>query len=299
MKIDFGTISVWLAALAPLFALVLAVAVDRRRRKQTETPPQDEKLLRPAGHSLAIRLDDTIEKILSDILVASALSAFAGASAYSGITFLSLHAPVWLIVISFSLLAVFASTGILIALRAYKRIQESQNIRLGLRGEQAVAEALHELGDAGFRAFHDFPGGDDWNIDHITVGRRGVFLIETKARRRRGGNDGQQAHEVIYDGQFLRFPNWKESAPIEQAKNGAKWLSNFLEKKTGEPVRVEPLLVLPGWYVEYSEKRNFPVKAMNACYLVKFLRGQSECIADAQVRRIVAALDEKCRDVEF
>ena len=43
-----------------------------------------------------------------------------------------------------------------------------------------------------------------------------------------------------------------------------------------------------------------PVKAMNATYLAKFLRDQSVSIRDAaQVRRIIAALDEKCRTVEF
>jgi hypothetical protein len=58
-------------------------------------------------------------------------------------------------------------------------------------------------------------------------------------------------------------------------------------------------VVLPGWYVTFSGKGNFPVKAINANYLVGYLRGQSEKIVPAQVRRIITALDEKCRDVEF
>jgi hypothetical protein len=72
-----------------------------------------------------------------------------------------------------------------------------------------------------------------------------------------------------------------------------------LEKKTGESVRVEPVVVLPGWFVTISQKGNFPVKVMNASYLQKFLRRQSEIIESGQVRRIIAVLDEKCRDVEF
>ncbi len=38
---------------------------------------------------------------------------------------------------------------------------------------------------------------------------------------------------------------------------------------------------------------------MNAKYLVGFLRGQPERIEAPQVKRIITALDEKCRDVEF
>lgn len=133
----------------------------------------------------------------------------------------------------------------------------------------------------------------------MAVGTRGVFVIETKARRRRASRKGQAAHEAIYDGESLQFPFSLDSKPIEQAKMNAKWLSNYLEKKTGEPVWVKPLVVLPGWYVAKSKKEEFLVEAMNTTYLPGFLRRQPEKIAPAQVRRIITALDEKCRDVEF
>ena len=41
------------------------------------------------------------------------------------------------------------------------------------------------------------------------------------------------------------------------------------------------------------------MKAMNANYLVGYLRSQPEVLSAAQVRRIITTLDEKCRDVEF
>lgn len=297
MKFDFATQSVLMAAFAPLIALILGLAIDRRNRKRTEKPPQGEKLLRPPGHSLAIRLDETIEKILLDILTACALSAFAAASALSVAQCVAAQAPAWLLLIFALLLAGSALAGILAALRAFARMREAQNIRLGLRGEQAVAEALNEAADCGFRAFHDLPGGENWNIDHVAVCARGVFLIETKARRRYATRGEQPDHKVIYDGETLEFPAGTDRKSISQAHRNAKWLADFLTKKTGEPVSVSPVLVLPGWYIE--SKGNFRVKVMNAAYLAKFLRCQSELIEPAQVRRIISALDEKCRDVEF
>jgi hypothetical protein len=38
---------------------------------------------------------------------------------------------------------------------------------------------------------------------------------------------------------------------------------------------------------------------MNAVYLTKYLRSQSANMETAQLQRIVAALDDKCRDLEF
>jgi hypothetical protein len=97
----------------------------------------------------------------------------------------------------------------------------------------------------------------------------------------------------------LQFPFFRTNQPIEQAKRNAKWLSNYLRNKTGEPVEVFPLVVLPGWFVKTSAKGNFRVNVMNANYLPGFLQRQTEKIDPTQIRRIITALDEKCRDVEF
>jgi hypothetical protein len=196
------------------------------------------------------------------------------------------------------LLAGFGVAGILATLRAFHHYRTAQDYRLGLRGEQAVAEALKEVADCGFRAFHDLQTEKLGNIDHVAVGVRGVFLIETKARRRRKSRNQQPEHVAVYNGKTLQFPWGYDDEAVPQAERNARWLSGYLTKKTGENVAVQPLVVLPGWFVEQG-KGNFNVKAMNAAFLTGFLRREDEKLAAAQVRRIIAALDEKCRDVEF
>jgi hypothetical protein len=298
MKFDLVMVSVWLAAFAPMGILLLAMVIDRRRRKQIEKPPQTEKLLRPPGYSLSIRLDETIEKILNAMLSACALCSFAGVSIIATVQLLAAHASVLWLAPVFALLAGFSVAGVWATIRAFRRFREAQNIRLGLRGEQAVAEVLHEVADSGFRAFHDLPGDGDWNIDHVAVGTRGVFLIETKARRRRPSRNEQPEHIVVFDGKTLQFPSGYDAEAVPQAERNARWLSNHLTKKTGEGVAIQPLIVLPGWFVEQG-KGNFNVKAMNAAYLAGFLRREDEKLEPAQVRRIITALDEKCRTLEF
>jgi hypothetical protein len=70
-------ISVLLAAFAPVLVLFLAIFWDRRQRKHTEKPPQPEKLLRPPGYSLSIRLENTFESFLDNTFAACSLSAFS------------------------------------------------------------------------------------------------------------------------------------------------------------------------------------------------------------------------------
>jgi hypothetical protein len=299
MKIDSSMVSVLLATFAPTLALSVAIAWDHRQRKQTERPPQSDKLLRPPGYSLFIRLDETFDLVIYRILMASVLSAISSAGVVALAGLLGMHAPVSYVILCLLAVTPFVAGSVWAALRAFYWFKEAQNIRLGLRGEQAVAEALSEAADSGFRAFHDVQTENNGNLDHIAIGTRGVFLIETKARRKRGSNNGQAAHEVIYDGEVLQFPRSREAKPIEQAKRNAAWLSDYLRNETGEPVEVFPLVVLPGWFVKKSERGNFRVEVMAAKFLPGFLERQTEKIDPAQLRRIKNALDKKCRDVEF
>ncbi|MGP8202200.1 MAG: hypothetical protein ACLQU4_22200 [Limisphaerales bacterium] len=86
---------------------------------------------------------------------------------------------------------------------------------------------------------------------------------------------------------------------IPQAERNAKWLTAYLTKKTGEDVEVEAFVVLPGWWIEVKKPTPKGTMVMNADYLKKYLRGRTERLPEAQARRIIAALDEKCRDVDF
>ncbi len=297
MILDTPHVSVILTGLVPSLVLFLALLVDRKRAERMEKAPQEGKLLRPPGYSLSLRLIDTWDKVFPTLFVAVALSLLGGFATFITVLCLALNVfnkDFWQNLVEAVL---FTVAAVVLTIRAFRLIRETRNIRLGLRGEQAVGEALNDVGDCGFRAFHDFPAGENWNIDHVAVGTRGVFLIETKARSRRPSRNGQPGHVVVYDGATLQFPSGTDAKAIPQAQRNARWLSEYLTKKTGEPVAVEAVVALPGWFVE--AKGIFPIKVMNASYLAGHLRRQGEKIEPAQVRRIAAALDEKCRDLEF
>lgn len=181
--------------------------------------------------------------------------------------------------------------------KCVSRFEELARLRLGLRGEQAVAEAVSELAEQGWRIFHDLPGGKDWNIDHVAVGPGGVFALETKTRSKRTAPPGVKDHEVIFDGKTLRFPWGEDIGAVTQATANARWLAEFLSKATGMPVEVFPVIVVPGWYV--VGKGNFAVQAMNARYLTKYLGGLARKLSASDVQRIAHQVGQKCRDLEF
>ena len=143
---------------------------DRKKRL-----PFTQKILRPPGESLRVRLTELDEK-LNDRLVQLMLSAYspllmAGLAALQGVR---LTPGIWFF---FAATAIAASGWSGYRLRTVFVLR--RRCRLGYEGERHVGEALNQLMLAGYRVFHDFlvtdRPGVTWNIDHIVIGGNGVF----------------------------------------------------------------------------------------------------------------------------
>jgi len=286
--------------------------VHRRRTTRNERPPQKSKLLRPAGYSALCRAEEASDK-LNDSLVQA-----LGAGAVAGLSFVPLAAVLQgLILHRFTLTQVLATPhsslllailalevsavayGIASCLLLFRHQDEIRNWRLGARGEQAVAESLADpkLAAAGYRAFHDVPGDGEWNVDHVVVGPGGLFVLETKACVRRKPTWEQQDHIVLFDGKTLRFPWRIDHRANGQAEANARWVREKLAPYAPKDILVQPVIVVPGWWVESHGK--FPTKAMNATYLVDYLVTAKRQFAPEQLHQMNARLDELCRTVEF
>jgi hypothetical protein len=147
----------------------------------------------------------------------------------------------------------------------------------------------------GYRVFHDFPA-EKFNIDHVVVGRSGVFAVETKGRSKPTTGNGSADAEVVYDGDTLRFPGWSENKPIAQTKNQADWLRKWLSDATGESVRIFPVLALPGWFVKRVKPNGIAV--LNPKTFLSYARNvKTDPLSDQEIKRIVHQLEQRCRDV--
>jgi hypothetical protein len=281
--VNFGRIII--AAVAAFGAMYALIALlDIYRAIKQSRLPTDEKLLRPPGESLSRKIAKLDDKLMFTIL-------------------LLIAAPVWFAVQSQSLpfvvfFVLLILLTILFSIPLWLVHKQRRNYALGLLGERAVGEELNQLLRDGCHVFHDYPGGPNWNIDHIVVAPSGVYAIETKTRRKRRAPMGRRAHEVIFDGKLIHFPHCSDAYGLEQARRNAVDLSFQLTRATGETVKAKPILTFPGWLVTLKGKSD--VSVLNPKQIRSVILGNgSPALTPAQMQRIIHQLDQKCRDVEL
>lgn len=285
MQINVSLLTGGLLCLLPV-ALVLAV-LHRKRKEQRESSraPFTDLQRRPAGEALRLKLQDLDDKINEEILW---LVGFPVLMAFS---LFYLHPKEWVTPALFFFFS--AGAAAFFGVRLFKLLRVRANHQLGYDGERFVGEELSRLIGLGFEIYHDVPF-DGFNLDHVLVGPRGVFVVETKTRRKPVNEAGKKEFKVQYDGKNLQWPWGADSYGIEQAKNNAKTLSSWLSSATGKNVWATPILTLPGWLVELKAPSD-GLFVLNPKQIYQVCASQPEKLAEPQIRQICHQLDQKCR----
>ncbi len=105
----------------------------------------------------------------------------------------------------------------------------------GARGEEVVARELALL-PSGYNVFHgvSLPGGrKSEDIDHVVVGRNGIFAIETKS---------WSGEITLCEGEIRYNDEIPDRPPIEQVRHAAEVLQRAIREKTGLEAVVQPVL---------------------------------------------------------
>lgn len=104
----------------------------------------------------------------------------------------------------------------------------------GAEGEELVARRLRKLSDD-WMPQHDRPLGDRGrNVDHLVIGRGGVFSINTKNLTGR----------VIVSGNTFKVNGHRERSIFHKARDEGRKVSERLTVATGVAVEVLPVLVV-------------------------------------------------------
>lgn len=258
--------------------------------------PAKRKLMRSPGETLRGELDEA-RWDLSAYLAMGMLPLPAAMGLYLGTWLAAGRAPGAAATAYFALFACMAQGWF--AWKLWKTLSLARRLKLSYEAEVAVGQELADLGVRGYRVFHDFPVDDlGFNIDHIVVGPGGVFAVETRARSKPATDAyWNAAWEVESDGKVLKFPGWVDSHALRQASAASSWLGTWLTNTVGEGVRVDPLVVLPGWYVRRTAQTGVPVIALKE--IGRRIAGSrlAEPLSEKLVRQIAHQLSERCREV--
>ena len=153
--------------------------------------------LRYAGQSL----DEEIQRVLEDdVLIYLMAAAF--------VFVLALHewwrwyskTPPQPVIFTILALGVVAYTARKLVLAKCK----IATLRLARDGERVIGQFLEGLRESGYRVLHDIVG-DNFNIDHLLIGPRGVFTIETKTISK----PARGKAEIDYDGTEILVNGFK------------------------------------------------------------------------------------------
>jgi hypothetical protein len=126
------------------------------------------------------------------------------------------------------------------------------NLKQGRDGERAVGQFLERLRSGGAQILHDIPG-DEFNLDHVVISERGIFVVETKT----WSKPTPDSAVSISNGEILVAGRKPERDPIRQVQAQIAWLARTLEESTGKKWPVRGALVFPGWFVAPELKNAF------------------------------------------
>jgi hypothetical protein len=282
----------------PVFIFILMVSIaiggaklyHRRysRRRLPSITTRDTGRFPGQGH--LHHMDELLEEI---VITAVALLALPLAL-YAGLV--SLHhfgnrAIGLFEAIAATVLTLLALCYSLVRMRRLLAAHCRERTRLG--ATLGVGQALNALMLANHRVYHDFPA-EDSTIDHVVVGQKGVFAVQTGTRFKRRPHDHQQEATVEYDGRALHFPDGTDVDMIERSKHQAKWLAGWLSQSVGEELTVRAVIALPGWLVRRTSSEGLPVVNPRQ-FASLFDHIPSRTLSEPEIERIARQLEQQYR----
>jgi hypothetical protein len=168
--------------------------------------------------------------------------------------------------------------------------KEIELLKLGRDGEKIVAEQLEVLKKGGAAILHDIVG-NNFNVDHVVISPRGIFVIETKTRSKWIGKNAT----IRVENQKIFVGNVEDkNDPIVQAKALSRWVSELLEKSTGRKFSIHPVVLFPEWFVESKQNRS-EVWVLNPKALPSFIGNEPIVLKTEDVYLITYHLSQYIR----
>ena len=290
LLIPLGPLVIILATIGILF--VVFHWWRSKIRKRNRRSPLTRKMLRSPGESLRNEIEELDAENNFLIVMTIMAPILLYAITLSQIHFSSNPKPV----VSWGAFVLIALLAMIYFLRqVFSNFETLRKKRLGMEGEIATGEELNQLMLHGCRVFHDLPF-EYGNIDHVVVSQSGVFSVETKTLAKLNASKSEKV-TVDFARNELQFSDRSWNIPVKQLETNSRWLGKHLSSATGIKVEAEPMLALPGYFIEKRiGKSSFFV--LNPKQPKKFFSNSRIMFTPEQVQRIAHQVEQLCRDVE-
>ena len=253
--------------------------------------PLGEIVFRSPGQSLIKKIDDLNQDIGLNMALCISVPLVLYAS-YISLLYFYQDVSGTLIVSLLGGIGTAATIKYLI--KMLKLLKKRQLIQVEYESATVVGQELNRLMLEGYHVYHEIPA-DRFNIDHLVLGRSGIFAVKTSARPYyKSGNDLHTA-TVEYNGKMLNFPDGNDYRIIEQAERQALWLSEWIGNAIGEPVAARAIVALPGWFVKRTSADGISVVNQEQ-FSSLFKHIKPRTLPDDMISRIVHQLEQRCHD---
>jgi hypothetical protein len=129
-----------------------------------------------------------------------------------------------------------------IRLKSWKK--KLKAYRTGLEGERYIGAVLEYFRVKGAEVFHDISFENKFNIDHLIISRRGIFVIETKNYSTKDG------HVINLEKGKLLINGHDHSEIYRKVDSYASHLAGLISELTGKEFPIKKVILFPGWFVE-------------------------------------------------
>ena len=233
--------------------------------------PLKGKPLRQAGQSIQEQINKIIDDDLMEFVYFTA--ALFALMAYEWARYFKESPPhpilstvIFLTVLGITLYKFIKNKRILAALKQ------------GRDGEKVVGEYLERLRQDGCIVYHDIVG-DKFNLDHVVLSTKGIFIIETKTYSKPKGPEAK----VHFDGTHLNIDSiGNKDDVLIQVEAESIWLKEILKESTGKNFSIKPVVLFPGWFIESENKFNTWV--LNPKAFPAFIQNQQESISSEDMK---------------
>ncbi|MFA5203180.1 MAG: nuclease-related domain-containing protein [Lentisphaeria bacterium] len=191
----------------------------------------------------------------------------------------------------------------------WRKVRAMRDLHLGLMAERLIGQTLEQTRAWNCAVFHDLVidgASGRFNIDHLVIGDRGIFVIETKGRSKPRKGEPR----VKFDGNRLTFADGLITEdPLRQAAANVQWvrhrLFQLVREKPSPACRltdelqlpVIPVVAYPGWYVDFSEAKACGSKTLvtNENLLLGCLQSCPPVLTKEETTELIEVLDASLR----